>query len=248
MPAVLVHGNPETAAIWTPLIDALAARGVSDVQRLSPPGFGVPAPADWPATMTAYRDWLIAELERFDEPVDLVGHDWGAGHLYGLLAERPELVRTWAADCAGLLHPDYRWHWFAWLWQTRGVGELLAFAMTRQPLVFRALSLRMLGMPPDIAREVAVGQNAEMGRCILPLYRTGAQPALREVGLRLDGAELPKGLVLIPTHDPYPGTPEMAAEMAEKLGASQVRLEGFEHWWMFGDGAEQAADALIAHW
>ncbi|MDT5218539.1 MAG: hypothetical protein QOF15_644, partial [Mycobacterium sp.] len=37
MTVVLVHGNPETAAIWGPLVDAL---GRKDVVRLSPPGFG----------------------------------------------------------------------------------------------------------------------------------------------------------------------------------------------------------------
>jgi hypothetical protein len=36
MPVVLVHGNPETDAIWGPLVDAL---GRDDVVPLSPPGF-----------------------------------------------------------------------------------------------------------------------------------------------------------------------------------------------------------------
>ena len=35
MTVVLVHGNPETEAIWGPLVDAL---GRDDVVRLSPPG------------------------------------------------------------------------------------------------------------------------------------------------------------------------------------------------------------------
>ena len=38
---VLVHGNPETAAIWDPLIAEL---GRDDVVALSPPGFGAPVP------------------------------------------------------------------------------------------------------------------------------------------------------------------------------------------------------------
>jgi pimeloyl-ACP methyl ester carboxylesterase len=56
---VLVHGNPETDAIWGPLVDAL---GRDDVVRLSPPGFGSPLPDDFPATYVAYRDWLEDEL------------------------------------------------------------------------------------------------------------------------------------------------------------------------------------------
>ena len=46
MTCVLVHGNPETDVIWDPLVRALAAQGVADVVRLSPPGFGAPLPAD----------------------------------------------------------------------------------------------------------------------------------------------------------------------------------------------------------
>ena len=37
MTVVLVHGNPETDAIWGPLVDAL---GRDDAVRLSPLGFG----------------------------------------------------------------------------------------------------------------------------------------------------------------------------------------------------------------
>ena len=56
MTVVLVHGNPETEAIWNPLVDAL---GRDDVVRVSPPGFGAPLPDDFPATCLAYREWLV---------------------------------------------------------------------------------------------------------------------------------------------------------------------------------------------
>jgi len=55
MTLVLVHGNPETAALWGPLVDAL---GRDDVVRLSPPGFCSTLPDDFAATYLAYRDWL----------------------------------------------------------------------------------------------------------------------------------------------------------------------------------------------
>ena len=53
--------------------------------------------------------------------------------------------------------------------------------------------------------------------------------------------------MLIASDDPYAGTPEMAVEVANMLGAKTVTLEGLGHWWMF-DGAQAAADALLAHW
>ena len=75
MPKVFVHGNPECDAVWRPLLDQLAERGVTDTIRLSPPGFGAPVPNGFDATMAGYHAWLVAELEAIDGPVDLVGHD-----------------------------------------------------------------------------------------------------------------------------------------------------------------------------
>ena len=98
MTVVLVHGNPETDAIWDPLVQVL---GRDDVIRLSPPGFGAPLPDGWPATYLDYRDWLEGELTRFDAPVDLVGHDWGGGHVLNAVMHRPELVRSWSATLSG---------------------------------------------------------------------------------------------------------------------------------------------------
>ncbi len=60
---VLVHGNPETSAIWGPITAALAERGRADVIALSPPGFGAPVPDGFDPTMDAYADWLVSELE-----------------------------------------------------------------------------------------------------------------------------------------------------------------------------------------
>ena len=60
MPVVLVHGNPETDAVWAPLVAELDR---SDVVRLSPPGWGAPIPDGWGATVEEYRRWLVGELE-----------------------------------------------------------------------------------------------------------------------------------------------------------------------------------------
>ncbi len=97
MPRVFVHGNPETSALWRPLFGELASRGVDDLHAISPPGFGAPLPEGFAPTQIGYRDWLIGKLEAFGGDVDLVGHDWGAGHVFGVLAERPDLLRSWAA-------------------------------------------------------------------------------------------------------------------------------------------------------
>ncbi len=247
MPRVFVHGNPETPAIWRPLFAALEARGVDDLVALSPPGFGAPVPRGFERTQVAYRDWLIGELEALGAPVDLVGHDWGAGHVYAVLAERPDLLRSWAADCAGLIHGDYVWHDAAQAWQTPETGEKAVAALIERPLEERAAGLTSLGLPGDVAASVAAAQDAAMARCILDLYRSARQPAMAQLGKRLASTPRRPGLVIIATEDPFVGSPEMAAAVAKDLGARTLTLEGLGHWWMF-DGSAAAADALLAHW
>lgn len=248
MPKAFVHGNPETAVLWRELADRLSERGIDDITLLSPPGFGAPVPDGWEPTQTNYRTWLIDELEALGGGVDLLGHDWGAGHVYGVLAERPDLLRTWSADCAGLLHADYEWHDMAQVWITPGAGEEAVAAMLGGSAQERAEIWASLGISADVAADMAEGQDDEMGRCILDLYRSAAQPALSDLGRRLQTTERRPGLVIIPSEDHYPGTPDMAAEVASWVGARTVTLEGLGHWWMFGDGAASAADALVAHW
>ena len=75
---VLVHGVPESAALWDLLRAALAGESAA----LALPGFATPRPAGFGATKDDYVDWLVGEIEQFDAPVDLVGHDWGAALTY----------------------------------------------------------------------------------------------------------------------------------------------------------------------
>jgi pimeloyl-ACP methyl ester carboxylesterase len=104
-----------------------------------------------------------------------------------------------------------------------------------------------LGVPADIARSFATAMDAEMGRCILALYRSAAQPLLANVGTRLAAARHRPGLAIVPTADPYTGGPERAEEMAAVAGARVVRFEGAGHWWMFDD-LDARAGALTEFW
>jgi len=247
MPKAFVHGNPETSALWSVLFDELKVKGIDDIVALSPPGFGAPLPEGFEATQTGYRSWLIEQLERLGGNVDLVGHDWGAGHVYGVLAERPDLLRSWAADCAGLLHPDYIWHDLALAWQTADAGEEALAAMYGLPEEEGTELLTSFGMPQEIARAIAAEQNDVMGQCVLSLYRSATQPAMANLGEQLKAIDKPPGLVIIASEDIYTGTPEMCASVAADLSADIFTLEGLGHWWMF-EGATLAAGALIKHW
>lgn len=241
-PALFVHGNPETSVVWTPLVEALAARGVTGTRLLTPPGFGAPVPPGFGCTRVEYRDWLIGEIETVGEPVDLVGHDWGAGHVFAVAAARPDLLRSWAADCAGMLHPEYVWHAGAQAWQTPVVGEEVAAAMTDLP----AEALAAWGVPAGLAPDLAAGIDATMTSAMLALYRSATPPALRTAGDALRAAERRPALVIEPSDDPYVPA-ELSGPVAEALGAAVVRLEGAGHWWMW-DATDRAADALVALW
>ena len=244
MTLVLVHGNPETAALWGPLVDAL---GRDDVVRLSPPGFGSPLPDDFAATYLAYRDWLEGELERVDGPIDLVGHDWGGCHVMNVVMHRPELVRSWASDVLGLFDPDYVWHDLAQVWQTAGDGEQLVDTMMGGTVQDRAEQMHALGIPLDIAAEIAAAQGPEMARAILALYRSAAQPVLAEAGRSLPVAAARPGLSLLATEDHYVGSDELRRRAADRAGARTDVLEGLGHWWMVEDPARGAA-ALNLFW
>ena len=74
------------------------------------------------STKEEYLDWLIGEVEKVGEPVDIVGHDWGALLVARLVSIRPDLVRTWAIG-GGAIDEGYTWHQVAQVWQTPGHGR-----------------------------------------------------------------------------------------------------------------------------
>jgi len=178
---VLVHGNPETSAVWDPLRTALDR---DDVTCLSPPGFGAPVPDGWRATVEDYRDWLIAELEAIGLPVDLVGHDWGGGHVVSVAMTRPDLLRSWCTDVIGIFDPEYVWHELAQVWQAPDTGEAAVSAWGSESVDERAARLASFGITPQVAQRLAAGYDAAMGRCILALYRSAAQPKMARLGRR----------------------------------------------------------------
>ena len=239
MTIVLVHGNPETAAVWDPLIAAL---GRNDVVTLSPPGFGASTPAGWGGTSDDYLAWLIAELASMEQPIDLVGHDWGGGHVMRLAATRPDLIRSWVTDIAGCADPEYVWHDMAQVWQTPGAGDEAVAAMAGMPIDDLIAAYVAVGMSEAVARASAeAGRSGEMGRCILALYRSAAQPKMTEWGEELAAAERRPGLVIIATEDHYTGGEVLARRSAERFGAEVALLPGLGHWWMTQDPAAGAA-------
>jgi pimeloyl-ACP methyl ester carboxylesterase len=243
-PAVFVHGNPETSAVWGPLLGELDR---DDVVCLSPPGFGAPLPRGFEPTMTAYRDWLIARLEAFRHPVDLVGHDWGGGHVLNVAMARPDLIRSWVSDAAGVFDPEYEWHPLARIWQTPGDGEQLVEKMFAAPLQQRIAAMGDLGIASPVAERLAAGQDDQMGRAILVLYRSADKPALAAAARHASTAAARPGLAISPADDDTTGSEQGRRRFAELAGAEVTVLAGVGHWWMVQDPRE-GARTLTEFW
>ncbi|MEV1077952.1 alpha/beta hydrolase [Streptomyces sp. NPDC050211] len=247
MTAVFVHGVPETSGLW----DRLRARLSTDSVALRLPGFGgAPRPDGLKSTMDEYAHWLEAELRKLDRPVDLVGHDWGA-LLVARVATRSTIVlRSWAMDGAGILHPDYTWHDIAQLWQTPGSGEAWASATLGvsdpgNPLS-AAAQLTSAGVPEADARVMGESFDSAMASSILSLYRSALPNPFAHWGDRLTSPTTAPGLVIHATLDPYDDAVPASATAAI-LGARFEPLEDLGHWWMLQD-PDTAAAALEKFW
>ncbi|MEV6032047.1 alpha/beta fold hydrolase [Nonomuraea sp. NPDC052116] len=134
MPVILLHGFPDSAALWRHQIPALVAAGY---QVIAPDlrGFGA---SDRPAGVPAYRLALamsdvagVADAFGVDR-AHVVGHDWGAAVAWMYAALRPRRVDHLVAMSVG--HPAARAFpspeqrarsWYVLLFQFAGVSEEL---------------------------------------------------------------------------------------------------------------------------
>lgn len=231
MPSVFVHGVPETPALWDPLRSHLDRH---DVIALQLPGFGCARPEGFGATKEEYVAWLVGELESLqsDGPVDLVSHDWGGGFAVRLVSTRPDLVRSWVTDAAGLGHLDFEWHDFAKIWQTPVEGEEFFEAQLAQSPEERAGIFELFGVPKEGALALASGIDRTMVECILTLYRSALSVGKEWAP---DFRDIPApGLVVLPSEDAFLNA-DLARAAAGAAGAGTIDFDGLGHWWMLQD-------------
>lgn len=237
---VFVHGVPETAVIWRKVQAVIGGESVA----LSLPGFGNPRPEGFGATKEDYVAWLVGELQKFEEPVDLVGHDWGALLTYRVVATHPELIRSWVADVAAGIHRDAVWHPFAKIWQTPGEGEAFFQQQAAAGPEAGAERYQQMGLSPEDALELASGADATMAAAILDLYRS-ATPNLHADWGPVEPAAKP-GLVLHCSEDTFSGE-KLSLAASEELGAQYRWLDGVGHFWPY-QAPEPGVSAIREFW
>jgi haloalkane dehalogenase len=231
-PALFLHGNPDSSRTWSAIMDRLAPRFRCMAPDL--PGFGRSDcdPDRWDFSLDGMARWVndVVDALGVKDPLNLAVHDFGG--IFGLAwaVKHPDRVRSLAITNT-LFHADYRWHVWARIWRTPGLGE---FSMWTFSL-------------PVIGRAVA-RLSMKAGSRKLPLAEINRTfdewtPDTRAVALRLYRATNPENfigwesrmvelarrvpsIVLWGDHDPY-----ISKRLAGRFGAREVvHFADCGHW------------------
>ena len=238
MPVVFLHGNPDTHRVWSPLLPYLRDE---EVVALDLPGFGCPRPEGFHATRWEYRDWLLEQLERFDAPVHLVGHDVGGIIVQGAVIAGSERIASWTI-ASGVADPDYGWHRQGRVWQTAGLGETWRDGWLTMSDEDRINGMVSIGMPREGAEVAVKRYDRTLCDAALDLYRS--LPYMGDWSFSAEQRYAP-GLVLWGESDPFQPQ-EFGARQAELARASFFSLSA-GHWWQY-EQPKAAAELLRAHW
>ncbi|MFJ3671168.1 alpha/beta fold hydrolase [Streptomyces sp. NPDC090106] len=238
MPAILIHGVPDTHHVWDGVRQHLTR---TDVEAWDLPGFGAPRPTGFGSTKEEYVDWLIRRLERVGEPVDLVGHDWGCILTLRVAYLRPDLVRTWAGG-NGPVNSAYVWHPLARIWQDQVEGD--RYMRELRPETFAEDLVAGFDVPERLAKDMVSRVDEPMTDSVLKLYRSAiTMGAEWEPGLSAVSAPC---LVFWGALDPACQI-EFGRRLGASLHASSVVELDCNHWPLLQKPAEVAA-LLEGHW
>ena len=247
---VFVHGNPGAGRDWSDLIGKVApfARAVAPDM----PGYGgADKPRGFDHSAAGYGRHLDGVLGQLGvERAHLVLHDFGG--LWGLewALQNPAAVGSVTLLGIGVFD-GYRWHRWAQLWRTRGIGELLNYGTPR--LVARMLLARENPLLPPERADLLARRMSVFGtrRAILACYRA-TPPEMYDVRPTPHGPvprahllrelDLP-ALVLWPTEDDYvPFQPDY-----QRTAFPSARIElfgGYGHWFQW-EAPERVAAFVV---
>jgi pimeloyl-ACP methyl ester carboxylesterase len=240
-----VHGNPGPLDDWEFALSAVAqgARAVA----LDMPGFGrADRPRDFDFSPAGYARHMAGVLEQLGVArVHLVLHDLGgAWGLAWALAHPRAVASVTLINCVPLM--EFRWHFFARLWQLPILGEL--FQLSTSDWAIASVMKRDNPRPLPEAFVARVLRYADMRQkfAVLKIYRSvrDTRQSFASMVPALRALDLP-ACVIWGESDPY-----LAPACAESFvhafpHAELVRLPGLGHW-PFIDDPALVRGALLA--
>ena len=241
VPALCVHGWPQSSYMWRHLLPALASDGRMAVAP-DLPGFG-DTPPDPPGTWGRHVD----SLERFRrevglERVVLIVHDTGGVIALRWACEHPDAVAALVITNTGFF-PDIQWSEIATTMRTPVQGEALVDSLSREAFG------TILAEATESFDERALDeywkafQTAEGRRGMLELYRSFDTEQLRPYEGRLAQLRVPT-LVMWGTADEYIQADYGPRFAREVPGSKLVLLEGVRHF-LFEDEPERCAQEVV---
>jgi pimeloyl-ACP methyl ester carboxylesterase len=245
-PVLLLHGFPDSSALWRHQIPVLTENGL----RVVAPdlrGFGA---SEKPAEVGAYRVGrsvadMVALLDALAiDRVRVVGHDWGASVAWALASFVPDRVERLVAMSVG--HPrtprtieQRRLAWYVLLFQFEGVAEEL---LTRDGW---RLAREWAASHPDLDDRIAALSEPGALRAGLGWYRANLHPA-RELDPPRDvpPVQVPT-LGLWSDGDAYLTEAPMLRSGEHVAGPWRYeRIEGASHWMQL-DAPDRVNEVLL---
>ncbi|WP_137172654.1 alpha/beta fold hydrolase [Massilia sp. HP4] len=243
-PVVLLHGFPDTHAIWRRQIPALAAAGF----RVIAPDLRGYGKTDMPGEAGAYAiDFLADDVLRLMdalgiEQATVVGHDWGALIGWHLAMHAPQRVSRYAALSVG--HPKAI--------AKAGLGQKLRFwymGVFVTPVLAETLlkagnwaALRSMNRSRE-QQQLWIDALAPQGRLTAALnyYRANLKASSTR---RWKPVDVPV-LGVWSEHDPALGERQMLETREQcRAGFQYARIDGVGHWLQLS-GAEKLNTLLI---
>jgi haloacetate dehalogenase len=240
-PALLLHGVPQTAATWGPLITELAKDRVVIAPDLK--GLGA-SEAKGPYDIATLVGELAAlVLHEVDGPVDVVGHDWGGSLALGLAGARPDLVRRLVVMSAPYREIDLKRAWYMGFLALPLAPDLL-FSVAGEQVVRRVFDVtwKAEGQTPLLDHYAA--SYAATYPAMLAYYRSavGARIARGTGGATgLPRVKVDRALVVWGTEDP-PVPLHIGEGVTRDLGpgATMLTVPGVGHY-----PHEEAPDVVL---
>ena len=243
---LLLHGFPEFADMWTPLLHRLSAAGYRAV-AFDQRGY---SPEARPAAVENYQlDLLLADLFGVADVLSaprfhLIGHDWGGLLAWYACARYPDRIRT--VSILATPHPD------AFFWAIENDADQQRrsqyIKLIRAPLHAAEAVLKAGHFSPLRSAYQGKLTPAAIERNIERLSQPGALTAALNWYRALDwnasiGTVATPALYILGSEDPFLG--HAAAEATASLVAGPYRfvmLEGRSHWLI-----EEAPDEVAGH-